>query len=100
MLPRRGIDALNPQAPHITFASTSIAVRIRKRLHHRLVGDADQPAAPLRIAFGHRQHLLVAMVRRYAWFDSSHRLSSRTATGAERSEERRVGKECRSRWSP
>src|SRR3712207_6860125 len=48
-----------------------------------------------------RQHLLLSLVKRFSAQTRQRRLLlARIVGSAPRSEERRVGKECRSRWSP
>src|SRR5947207_15246009 len=77
----RGVDARDPERSERALLLATIAVSVLPRLHHRLLGDAEDvlPAAaePLRLL----EDLLVARARRYPTLDSWHGalLSSSTA---------------------
>ncbi len=44
VLPRRRVDARDPEPAHVALALLAIAVRVGERVHHRLVGGLEQPA--------------------------------------------------------
>ena len=54
------------------FLLAAVAVGVLPRLHHRLLGDAEDVAAAAAEALGLVEDLLVARARRYATFDSWH----------------------------
>ena len=59
--------------------------------------DQNIPATAMRVMLA---DLTVSLLAGMAIFPSVFAFGFEPAAGAERSEERRVGKECRSRWSP
>ena len=63
----------------------------RLKLHYLVWGDEAKP--PLILVHGTRDHAR-------SWDRVAQALIDRFCVYAPRSEERRVGKECRSRWSP
>src|SRR6267143_4334819 len=69
-LPRRGIDARDPQLPHLALAAASVAVRIRERVQDRLVGGPEEQLLGKAEALGPVEDRLVAAMRRNATFDS------------------------------
>ena len=75
----------NPEK--LVFTATTAA--LRKQLKTINIGDTDKPIFP-------RVELYDKLVG--AYFNVTRRPN--TAKADQRSEERRVGKECRSRWSP
>src|SRR5690606_16317364 len=72
VLARRGVDPRDPERPEHALAGAAITVGILPRLHHRLLGDAEDVAAAAAVAFGLGEDLLVARLRDYASLDSWH----------------------------
>ena len=54
------------------FLCAAVAVGVLPRLHHRLLGDAEDVLAAAAEALGLREDLLVPGARGYATFDSWH----------------------------
>src|SRR5256885_10307078 len=87
-----------------------------RRRHTRLQGDwsSDVCSSDLVLTLGSpanpnawARHWSASTIRMFglrtaarAGFDATAKIRNRIRTSAARSEERRVGKECRSRWSP
>src|SRR5205807_4030173 len=69
-------DARDPQPAHVALALLAIAVRVRERVHDRLVGGLEQAAVRPREALGELEHLLVTRARGDASLDPGHDRSS------------------------
>ena len=69
---RGRVDARDPQLAKHTLARAPIAVGILARLHHRLLGDAEDVLAAASETLGLFQDLLVACVGGDAAFDARH----------------------------
>src|SRR5687768_5727118 len=70
--PRSRVDTNDPQTAHVTGSCAAVTVRIPQALEHRLVGTAEQAPGCTPLAFGKRQHLLVAAAAGKPRFSSRH----------------------------
>src|ERR1700730_2224406 len=71
-LPGGGIDACDPELPHLALAAAPVAVRVRERMEHRLVGGAKEQLLGKAEALGPIEDRLVAPMRRDSAFDACH----------------------------
>src|SRR5712692_2528960 len=71
-LPGGGIDASDPQLPHLALAPAAVAERVCERVKHRLVRGAEQELLREAEALGAIQDRLVAAMRGDAALDSCH----------------------------
>src|SRR5256885_12218021 len=94
--PRASLAAtIEPTAPRRPFFFSS------RRRHTRLQGDWSSDVCSSDLALNKRELLLWDIWGlMQAELDAEVPLLDEVAERAQRSEERRVGKECRSRWSP
>src|SRR5207249_955704 len=72
MRPRRGVDALDPQATHGALPRPAIPISVNQRVEERLAGRPDQLRARPPPTLGLAQEPLVSLVRGDAALDSSH----------------------------
>src|SRR4051794_14992358 len=72
----RRIDTRDPQCPELAFFLATVAVLILPRLHHRLLGDAEDVTAATAVALGEADDLLVTCSGGYAPFDAWHLILS------------------------
>ena len=91
---------LTAQAVASVYASLQKSSPLKNNLEVIVVDNdsQDNSAATLK-ALSYPGYKFVVS-RQNLGFAGGNNLGFKKATGAERSEERRVGKECRSRWSP
>ena len=87
------LGPIGPVAPEANVVSLPFIFSDMDHMHRALDGEAGE-----QISAGMAKKGLVAL----AWYDSGARsfYNSKKPIETPRSEERRVGKECRSRWSP
>src|ERR1700730_8323189 len=71
-LPGGGVDACDPELPHLALAAAPVAVRVRERMEHRLVGGAKEQLLGKAEALGPIEDRLVAPMRRDSAFDACH----------------------------
>src|SRR5438132_3191370 len=71
-LPRGGVDARDPQLPHLSLAAAAVAKRVSERMQDRLIGWAKQQLLREPETFGAVEDRLVATVRRDSTLDACH----------------------------
>src|SRR5690606_27313624 len=67
------VNAGDPQSAEIPLAIAAVPISIRERLHHGLVGRAEDGALSPKIALGLLEHLLMAAPGYRAAFGPWHR---------------------------
>src|SRR5438105_1011086 len=71
-LARRGVDARDPERPHLPLATAAVAKGVGERVQHRLVGGTEQQLLGKAEALGAGEDGLMAAMRGHAAFDSRH----------------------------
>src|SRR3712207_8606764 len=94
------LDALSGIQPFIHQTGEFVEV-LKKQLDEKMLNHAELrqslPTAVLSFSAGKENPLADYLEMKDIDF---HEISVKASTAPDRSEERRVGKECRSRWSP